>query len=95
MAPKLCIRKQQELVCLTQYDLGELELCLRRVDPFAKDSPLKAMPVLAFPSDFFFVLRVLQLLRQALLLNVIIYSQSKMAPCNCAPCSILFVVALS
>ena len=34
-----------------------------RVDPFAKDSPLKAMPVLAFPPDFFFVLRVIQLLR--------------------------------
>lgn len=37
--------------------------CWCRVDPFAKDSPLKAMPVLAFPPDFFFVLRVLQLLR--------------------------------
>jgi hypothetical protein len=34
-----------------------------RVDPFAKDSPLKAMAVEAFPPDFFFVLRVLQLLR--------------------------------
>lgn len=36
---------------------------MNRVDPFAKDSPLKAMPVLAFPADFFFVLRVLQILR--------------------------------
>ncbi|CAK0783630.1 hypothetical protein CVIRNUC_006829 [Coccomyxa viridis] len=55
--------------------LGEGELGLRvrmaygmfdtrgRVDPFAKDSPLKAMPVLEFPPDFFFVLRVIQLLR--------------------------------
>ena len=34
-----------------------------RVDPFAKDSPLKAMAVESFPPDFFFVLRVLQLLR--------------------------------
>ena len=38
-------------------------LCCCRVDPFAKDSPLKAMPVLEFPPDFFFVLRVIQLLR--------------------------------
>ncbi|CAL8461942.1 g1473 [Coccomyxa elongata] len=34
-----------------------------RVDPFAKDSPMKAMAVERFPSDFFFVLRVLQILR--------------------------------
>lgn len=34
-----------------------------RVDPFAKDSPMKQMSVERFPSDFFFVLRVLQILR--------------------------------
>ena len=41
----------------------DCSLCCCRVDPFAKDSPLKAMPVLEFPPDFFFVLRVIQLLR--------------------------------
>ena len=36
-----------------------------RVSPFDKDSPLKAMGVTRFPSDLFFVLRVVQLLRCA------------------------------
>ena len=34
-----------------------------RVDPFDPDSPIKALPVDKFPSDMFFVLRVVQLLR--------------------------------
>ena len=34
-----------------------------RVDPFDPNSPLKKMAVKHFPSDMFFVLRVVQLLR--------------------------------
>lgn len=34
-----------------------------RADPFDPDSPIKALPVEKFPSDMFFVLRVVQLLR--------------------------------
>ncbi|KAK9798604.1 hypothetical protein WJX73_007340 [Symbiochloris irregularis] len=34
-----------------------------RVDPFCKDSPLKAVPIKRFPPDLFFLLRVIQLLR--------------------------------
>lgn len=33
------------------------------MDPFDPDSPIKALPVDKFPSDMFFVLRVVQLLR--------------------------------
>jgi hypothetical protein len=40
---------------------GALPCC--RVDPFDPDSPIKALPVDKFPSDMFFVLRVVQLLR--------------------------------
>ncbi len=36
-----------------------------RVDPFAADSPLKQTSVDDFPPDLFFVLRVVQLIRQA------------------------------
>ena len=36
---------------------------LCRVDPFDPNSPLKKMAVKHFPSDMFFVLRVVQLLR--------------------------------
>lgn len=39
--------------------------CRGRIDPFAADSPLKMITVEQFPSDFFFVLRVVQLLRCA------------------------------
>ena len=41
--------------------IGVLLSC--RVDPFDPDSPLKKMGVEHFPSDMFFVLRVVQLLR--------------------------------
>ena len=34
-----------------------------RVDPFAEDSPLKQSAITSFPSDLFFVLRVVQLIR--------------------------------
>ena len=34
-----------------------------RVDPFDKDSPIKKAAITSFPSDLFFVLRVVQLLR--------------------------------
>ena len=34
-----------------------------RVDPFDKDSPLKECAITSFPSDLFFVLRVVQLIR--------------------------------
>ncbi len=37
-----------------------------RVDPFAADSPLKQTSVDDFPPDLFFVLRVVQLIRQAM-----------------------------
>ena len=40
-------------------------MCWCRVDPFAPDSPMKLMSVDKFPADFFFVLRVMQLLRRA------------------------------
>ena len=40
---------------------GAVACC--RVDPFDPDSPIKALPVDKFPSDMFFVLRVVQLLR--------------------------------
>lgn len=33
------------------------------VNPFGVDSPLKQSPISTFPSDFFFVLRVVQLIR--------------------------------
>lgn len=44
---------------------GRDDVCivLCRVDPFAKDSPLKKMSIDHFPPDVFFVLRVVQLLR--------------------------------
>ena len=40
-------------------------MCMCRVDPFAKDSPLKAVAIKRFPPDLFFLLRVIQLLRSA------------------------------
>lgn len=34
-----------------------------KVDPFDKESPIKECAITTFPSDFFFVLRVVQLIR--------------------------------
>lgn len=34
-----------------------------KVDPFDKDSPIKQCAITTFPADFFFVLRVVQLIR--------------------------------
>ena len=49
---------------LTKLQARDLRAALRcRVNPFDPDSPIKALPVEKFPSDMFFVLRTVQLLR--------------------------------
>ena len=51
-----------------------------RVDPFAADSPLKQTSVDDFPPDLFFVLRVVQLIRQAMPVLLLQFMLQAFAP---------------
>ncbi|KAK9826471.1 hypothetical protein WJX81_002686 [Elliptochloris bilobata] len=55
-------RQDARLATRMAFGMFDTDASLR-VDPFAADSPIKAMGIEHFPPDVFFVLRVMQLLR--------------------------------
>ena len=77
---------------LTQ-SLTHWSMC--RVDPFAADSPLKQTSVDDFPPDLFFVLRVVQLIRQAtpvLLLQFMLQASAPACIYTSLPLEFFFVL---